>query len=42
MVLQNDVERWQQSKGMVIRLGDSESDCLMNLRFADIVLLFST
>ena len=41
MALKDDVERWQQSKGMVVRLGDHESDCLTNLRFADDVLLFS-
>ena len=33
---------WQKSKDMGIRLGDYESDCLTNLRFADDVLLFST
>ena len=27
---------------MGIRLGDSQADCLTNLRFADDVLLFST
>ena len=37
-----DVERWQKSRGMGIRLGDHESDCFTNLRFADDVLLFST
>ena len=42
MALKDDVERWQKSKGMGVRLGDNESDCLTNLRFADDVLLFST
>ena len=37
-----DVTRWPKIKGTGIRLGDSESDCLTNLRFADDVLLFST
>ena len=38
MALKDDVERWQKSKGMGIRLGDYESDCFTNLRFADDVL----
>ena len=42
MALKDDVERWQKSKGMGVRLGDNESDCLANLRFAGGVLLFST
>ena len=42
MALKDDVEGWQKSKDMGIRLGDYESDCLTNLRFADDVLLFST
>ena len=41
MALKDDVERWEKSKGMGIRQGDHESDCLTNLRFADDVLLFS-
>ena len=41
MALKDDVERWQNSKSMGKRLGDYESDCLTNLRFADDVLLFS-
>ena len=40
MALKDDVERWQKSMGF--RLGDYESDCLTNLRFADDVFLFST
>ena len=40
MALKDDVERWQKSEGMGIRLGDDESDCVTNLRFADDVLLF--
>ena len=40
--LKDDVERWQKTKGMGLRLGDQESDCFTNLRFADDVLLFST
>ena len=35
MALRDDVERWQKPKGMAICSGDSESDCLTNLRFAD-------
>ena len=42
MALEDDVERWQKSNGKGIRLGDYETDCLTNLRFADDVLLFST
>ena len=42
MALKDDVTRWQKIKGMGICLGDSESDCLTHLRFADDVLLFST
>ena len=42
MALKDDVTRWQKTKGMGICLGDSESDCFTNLRFADDVLLFST
>ena len=41
MALKDDVERWQKSQGVGIRLGDHESDCLTNLRLADDVLLFS-
>ena len=41
MALKDDVERWQKPKGMGLRLGDYESDCLTNLRFPDDVLLFS-
>ena len=42
MAVKDDVDRWQKSKGMGIRLGDYESDCLTNLRFTGDVLLFST
>ena len=42
MALKDDVDRWQKSKCMGFRLGDHESGCLTNLRFADDVLLFST
>ena len=43
MALKDDMwERRQKSKSMGLRLGDHESDCLTNLRFADDVLLFST
>ena len=41
MELNDDLASWQK-KGMGICLGDSETDCLTNLRFADDVLLFST
>ena len=41
MALKDDVERWPKPKGMGIRLGDYESDCLTSLRFAGDVLLFS-
>ena len=41
VALKDDVERWQQSKGIGIQLGEHESDCLTNLRFAD-APLFST
>ena len=39
MALRDDVECWQKSKGMGIRLGDHESDCFTSLRFADDVAL---
>ena len=42
MALKDDVERWQKSNGMGICFGDSESDCVTNLRFVDDVLLFAT
>ena len=42
MALNDGVERWQKFQDMGMRLGDYESDCLTNLRFADDVLLFST
>ena len=42
MALKDDVTRWQKTNRMGICLGDSESDCFTNLRFADDVLLFST
>ena len=42
MALKDDVKRWQKSECMGIRLGDHESYCLTNLRFADDVFLFST
>ena len=32
----------KKQKGMGLRLGDQESGCLTNLRFADDVLLLST
>ena len=35
--LKDDLTRWRE-RGMGIRLGDSEADCLSNLRFADDVL----
>ena len=35
IALKNHVERWQKSKGMGIRLGDYESECLTNLRLDD-------
>ena len=38
VALKDDRINWQR-KGMGIRLGDSVSDCLTNLRFADDVLL---
>ena len=41
VALKDNLARWQK-KGMGICLGDSESDCLTNLRFAEDVLLFST
>ena len=41
VALKDDLVNWQR-KGMGIRLGDSEPDCLTNLRFPDDVLLFST
>ena len=33
MALNDDVERWQKTKGMGIRLRDQESECLTNLRY---------
>ena len=42
MALKDDVALWPKTKGMGICLGDYESDCLTNLRFAGDVLLFST
>ena len=42
IALKDDVTRWQKIKGMGVCLGDSESDCLINLRFAGDLLLFST
>ena len=41
VALTDDLARWQK-ECMGICLGDSESDCLTNLRYADDVLLFST
>ena len=41
VALKDDLARWQK-RGMGICFGDSESDCLTNLRFADDVLLFFT
>ena len=42
MVLKDDATRWQKKNGMGICVGDSESDCLTDLCFADDALLFST
>ena len=42
MALKDDVTRWQKAKGTGICSGDSECDCLTNLRFTDVVLLFAT
>ena len=42
VALKDDLTRWQKNKGMGMCLGDTESDCFANLRFADDVLLFST
>ena len=39
--LEGDLKKWQENK-KGIRLSDKTEDCLMNLRFADDVLLFST
>ena len=39
--LKDDLTRWRE-RGMGIRLGDSQADCLSNIRFADDLLLFST
>ena len=36
------LDQLSKKKGMGIRLGDAESDCLTNERLADDVLLFST
>ena len=41
VALKDDLANWQR-KSMGTCLGDSETDCLNNLRFADDVLLFST
>ena len=41
VALKDDLASWQ-TEGMGICLGDSETDCLTYLRFADDVLLFST
>ena len=40
--LENEIQRWQKTKGMGIYLSDQERDCLTNLRFADDVMLFAT
>ena len=40
VALEDGLINWQK-KGMGIRLGDAESDCLTNLRFADDGLLWS-
>ena len=42
MVLNNDLTRWQKKKGTGICLGDNESDCVTNLRFADDALQIVT
>ena len=41
VALKDDLVSWQR-RGMGMRPGVSESDCLTNLRFPDDVLLFST
>ena len=40
--LEDDIQRWQKTKGMGIYLSDNDHDCLTNLRFADDVLLFAS
>ena len=42
MALEDDIPRWQKKRGMGIRLGISDHDCLANMRFADDVLLFGS
>ena len=39
--LETNLKKWQESK-KGIKLSDKTEDCLTNLRFADVVLLFST
>ena len=40
--LKDEIQRWQEKRGMGIYLSDQERDCLTNLRFADDVMLFAT
>ena len=40
--LKDEIQRWQKKKGMGIYLNDNDYDCLMNLRFADDVMMFAT
>ena len=40
--LEQDISRWQKKKGMGIYLTDNDHDCLINMRFADDVLLFES
>ena len=40
--LEDDIPRWQKKKGMGIYLSYNDFDCLMNMRFADDVLLFAS
>ena len=40
--LKEEIQRWQNNKGMGIYLSDHDRDCLTNLRFADDVMLFAT
>ena len=42
VALKDDLPRRQKKKGMGICVGDGDHDCLMNLRFADDVLLFAS
>ena len=42
VALKDDLSRWQKKRNMGICLGDCETDCFTDLRFADDVLLFAT